>query len=102
MNSKMYYHLMLMMAMSGVFMSGMPEGFNTSSDEPLTEDYIKRLKEKAGNLHKQHLLRNGCKEFQYDYRISESMFKEVTIVALNKKNADRKFDKFIKLWKESI
>lgn len=102
MDSKGYSKLMMMMAMSGMFMSSMPGGFDSSSNDPLTEKDIIQLKERIKNMRKQQLLKNGCKEFHYDHKISENMWKEVTIIALNKKNADRKFDKFIKLWKENI
>jgi len=101
MNSTIYSKLMMMMAVSGMFMSSMPDGFD-SSNKPLTEKDILQLKENIKGIRKQQLLKNGCKEFQYDYRISESIVKEVTIVALNKKNADRKYDKFIKLWKDQL
>ena len=102
MNSTTYSKLMMMMAMSGMFMSSMPGGFDSSSNDPITERDILQLKENIKGIRKQQLLKNGCKEFQYDYRISESIVKEVTIVALNKKNADRKYDKFIKLWKDQL
>ena len=94
MNMKSNAKLMMMMAMSGMFMGSLPGEYNESIPQ-LTKDDIERIR-------KQQLLKNGCKEFHYDYRISESIVKEVTIIALNKKNADKKYNKFIKLYKESI
>lgn len=94
MNMKSNAKLMMMMAMSDMFMGSIPGGQYESS--PLTKDDIERIR-------KQQLLSKGCKEFTYEYKIGiGSAVCEVTIIALNKKNADRKYNKFIKLYKESL
>lgn len=94
-------HIYALMMMSGCFMG--PEMLSSSiGSKDLTEDDIKHLIAKSDRLRKEQLLKKGCQEFHYEYRISDNMVKEFTVIALNKKNADKKYEKCIKLWKESI
>ena len=80
--NKRVYELMMMMAMAGVFINDTP-----SSAIPNDVD-IERLKEQIKEAKRRRLLRGGCQEFD---------FGDVTIVALNKKNAERKYNNYKKL-----
>jgi len=86
-----------LMMMSGCFMES--NSFNTQELTPIEASELKKMHERQRI---KQLLTKGCKEFHYDYRISDNLVKEFTIIALNKKNADRKYSKCIKLWKDSI
>jgi hypothetical protein len=96
MKSSSLAHIYALMMMSGAFMPS----FADSSE--LTTLEIFELKKRYERMKTKQLLIKGCKEFHYQYRISESITKEFTIIALNKKNADRKYQTAIKLWKETL
>lgn len=87
MNSKA--RLYMLMIMGGMFPSSMYSSFDNKKE--LNPIDIKELKERAIRLRENQLLQKGCKEFQYN---------EVTIIAFNKKNADRKYFKYLKLKSE--
>ena len=88
--------LMMMMAMYGMFMADTP-----TTSRSISDNISPRTKEEIDRIHKRQLLKKGCMEFHYSYGITDSDIKHIIIIALNKKNADRKYERFIKLWKES-
>lgn len=80
--------LSLMLAMSGVFMNG---GYAQKDSGKSMTDYTdedkKAMMERIASERKRLLLIKGVKEFEYD---------GVTIIAINQKNADRKYQNFLK------
>jgi hypothetical protein len=96
MKSSSLAHIYALMMMSGAFTPSF-----SYSDELSYLD-ISELKKRYERMRNQQLLVKGCKEFHYDYQINESTIEKVIIIALNKKNADRKYQKFIKLYKQSL
>jgi len=80
---------LLMMAAMGLFLS--PSDMWTVNGgvykSVLTEDDINTLQNKIAELRKKQLLKQGCKEFD---------FGDVTIIALNEKNAIRKYENYKK------
>ena len=78
---------LLMMAAMGLFLSSPNISFGDKFISDVTEDDIKNLKDKVNELRRKQLLKKGCKEFD---------FGDVTIIALNEKNALRKYNNYKK------
>jgi len=82
-----YAKLYMAMAMSGLFMGEMPFA-EKDTGKPLsdfTDEDKRALLERINSERKRQLLKKGCSEFN---------FGEVTIIALNEKNVQRKYDNY--------
>jgi hypothetical protein len=80
-NARLY----MMMAMAGMFSDTIYPGGDSTQHLNLDE-----LRNKVRNMRQKQIKQKGCSEFSYP---------GVTIIALNKKNADRKYEKYLKLIK---
>lgn len=93
MSMKSYSKMMMMLAMSGVFMDmGGSPSVGSSDDskgyDKLTDQEKSLLMGTIRHNRIQLLLKKGCKEFR---------FPGITIIARNEKNADRKYANYLKL-----
>ena len=78
--------LQLMMAMYGMFaMDNSVDNKTNHIDSDQLRDRIREMKQKQ-------IIQKGCKRFY---------FGEVEIIALNQKNADKKYKRYLKLKKEA-
>jgi hypothetical protein len=87
MKSKMY-EMMMMYAMAGMMINN----DNQNMPHHLTDSEIDEIREKQKKQKKRMLLKKGMQVFE---------FSEVTILALNEKNANRKYENFKKKMNEN-
>ena len=85
MSSKLY-QTMLMYAMAGLFLNSTETNSTAKVYEELTDEEKQNLKRYYEQKKKELLLKRGLREY---------CFNGVSIIALNEKNAKRKYEKFI-------
>jgi hypothetical protein len=85
-----YAKMLITLAMAGVFMdAGGLGGYESESKgiDKMTDEEMNRLMAEMKRQRTRLLLKKGCKEYHYG---------DVTIIALNDKNAERKYNNYLK------